>query len=101
MTASVNRSRMRLSIASYVSPPHLVSASDCLGHPVQDVLDGTQADRDPEHRGAKALHHTPAIAVGPGQFAHQGTEAGSIATDLLGRDVRMTPATTRLAPALM
>src|SRR5207302_769049 len=71
--------------------------------PLQDLIDisGSAADRDARHRRTKSLHHAAAVAIDPGQFPHQGTEAGAIATDLLGRDVCLTPATTRLTPALM
>src|SRR4029453_698926 len=80
---------------------HRIVWVDGLGHPVQNFLNSPQTDGDPEHRGAKALDHAPAIAVRPSQLPHQGTEAGAIATALLGRDVRLPPATTRLTPALM
>jgi hypothetical protein len=74
---------------------------DDLGYPIEDLLDGPQADGHLQHRGAKGLHQTPAIAVRPCQLPHQGTAAGAIAAGMLGRDVRVTPAPTRRTPALM
>ena len=73
---------------------------DGLCHPIEPLLDGPQADGPLEHRGTQALHHAPAIAVGPGPFPHQGPAAGSIATGMLGRDGRLTPATAVRTPAL-
>ena len=80
---------------------HRIVRVDGVGHPVEDFLDGPQADGDLEHGGTKSLHHASALAVCPGQLPHQGTEAGPVATGLLSRDVRLAPATTRLTPALM
>ena len=41
---------------------------------VQDFLDGSQADGHAQHRGAKGLHHTSAVAIRPSQLPHEGTE---------------------------
>src|SRR5215468_3378267 len=47
---------------------------DGFGHPVEHLLDGSQADGYLQHGGTKALYHAAAIAIGPSQFTHEGTE---------------------------
>ena len=74
---------------------------DGLGHPIEDFLDGPQADWHLQHRGTKGLHHAAAVAVRPGEFPHEGTEAGSIPGGMLGRHLGFTPAAAVRTPALV
>ena len=74
---------------------------DGLGHPIQDFLDGPQTDGDLQHGGTKGLHDTSAVAVCPGQLAHEGTEPGAVACGMLGRYLGFGPAATVHTPALV
>jgi hypothetical protein len=47
------------------------------------------------------LHHAAAVAVGPGQFPHEGTEPWSVACGMFGRHLGLGPTATLHTPALM
>jgi len=79
---------------------HVVRLND-LGNAVEHCLDSPQADGHPQHRSTKSLHDTPPVAVGPGYFAHEGTEAWSIPRGMLGRHLGFTPAPAVRTPTLM
>src|SRR5919205_3243186 len=72
-----------------------------LGHPIQDFLDGPQADGDLQHGGTKRLHDTSAVPVCPGEFPHEGTEPRSVACGMFGRYLSFGPAATVHTPALV
>ena len=72
----------------WLSNHHIVWI-DGLRHAVEDLLDGPQADGDPEYRGAKGLHHASAVPVRPNQLAHERTEPWSIAHRMLGRHLAL------------
>jgi hypothetical protein len=80
---------------------HCIVRVDGLSHPGKHFLDRAPADRDSQHRCTKGLHHAVAVTIGPGQLPNEGTEAGTIATGMLGRDACLRPAPTRWTPALM
>ena len=74
---------------------------DGLGHAVEHLLDRSQADGHLQHRRTKGLHDPPPVAVGPGYFAHEGTEAWAIPRGMLGGHVGFTPTPAVRTPALM
>src|SRR5262249_17168713 len=59
------------------------------------------ADGGLQHGGAKALHHAPAIAVGPSYFAHERAESGSVARGILRGDMGLVLGATDRTPPLM
>src|SRR5262245_2807072 len=74
---------------------------DGLGHAVEDLLNGPQADGHVQHRGAQGLHDTPPVAVGSGYIAYERTEPGAIPRRMLSGYLGFTPAPAGWAPALM
>ena len=74
---------------------------DGLGYPIEDLLDGPQADRHLQHRGAKGLHYAAAVAVCPCQLAHERTEPWPIAGGMLGGHLCGVPGATVRTPAVM
>ena len=71
------------------------------GHSIEDLLDGPQADWHLQHRGAKGLHHAAAVAIRPGEFPQEGTEARTIPARILGRHLGFTPAAAVWTPTLV
>jgi hypothetical protein len=59
-----------------LSGNHCVVRVNGLRDALQDLLNGPQADGHAKDRGTESLDHTTAVAVYPGTFTHQGTEAG-------------------------
>src|SRR5215510_8105437 len=78
-----------------------VGGLDWLGDAVQDFLDAPQADGHLQDGRTKGLHDTPSVAIGSGQFAHQGTRPGAIPRGMLGGHLGFAPASTGRTPALM
>ena len=78
-----------------------VVGGERLRQPVQDLLDGTQTDRDLQHGGTKRLHETAAVPVRPREFPYEGTEPRAVACGMFGRHLGGGPATTVHTPALM
>jgi len=74
---------------------------DGLGHAVEDFLNGPQADGHLQHRGTKGLHDPSPVAIGPGHFAHQGTQPWAIPRGMLSGHLGFAPATTVRTPPLM
>ena len=80
---------------------HRIVRVDGPGHPIQDFLDGPQADGDLQHGGTKRLHDTSAVPVCPSEFPHEGTEPGAVACGMFSRYLRFGPAATVHTPALV
>ena len=79
----------------------VIVRGDRLRHPVEHLLDRSQAQGHPQHGGAKGLDHPPPVAIGPGQFADQGTETRPIARGMLGGKLCLAPCATAPTASLI